>query len=60
MRQVLLRGSYGDAVLLHLIAANCDLAQFAALVRHLVNRILRYLKQKRTLVVVKNSFVETL
>jgi len=36
MRQILTRGSYGDAVLLHLIAANCDSAQFAALVRHLV------------------------
>ena len=30
------RSSYGDTVLLQLIAANCDAAQFAALVRHLV------------------------
>jgi len=36
MRQLLTRCSYGDTVLLHLIAANCDSAQFAALVRHLV------------------------
>ena len=30
------RSSYGDTVLLQLIAANCDTAQFSALVRHLV------------------------
>ena len=30
------KSSYGDTVLLQLIAANCDAAQFAALVRHLV------------------------
>ena len=36
MRQLLVRGSYGDTVLLQLIAANCDSAQFAALVQLLV------------------------
>merc|ERR1719237_1113782 len=35
-RQLLVRGSYGDTVLLQLIAANCDSAQFAALVQQLV------------------------
>ena len=36
VRQLLVRGSYGDTVLLQLIAANCDSAQFAALVQQLV------------------------
>ena len=36
VRQLVTRSSYGDTVLLQLIAANCDAAQFAALVRHLV------------------------
>merc|ERR1719234_2461432 len=36
VRQLLVRGSYGDTVLLQLIAANCDSAQFAALVQLLV------------------------
>ena len=30
------RGSYGDTVLLQLIAANCDSSQLVALVQHLV------------------------
>ena len=30
------RGSYGDTVLLQLVAANTDSSQFAELVRHLV------------------------
>jgi len=36
VRQLLLRSSYGDTVLLQLIAANCDSAQFAALVQLMV------------------------
>jgi len=36
VRQLLTRGSYGDIVLLQLIAANCDGSQFSALVNHLV------------------------
>jgi hypothetical protein len=32
-RRLLARGSFGDTVLLQLIAANCDSSQFAALVR---------------------------
>jgi len=36
VRQLLVRGSYGDTVLLQLISANCDTAQFAALVQLLV------------------------
>jgi hypothetical protein len=33
VRQLVTRGSYGDTVLLQLIAANCDGSQFAALVQ---------------------------
>ena len=42
MRQLLLRSSYGDTVLLQLIAANCDSAQFAALVQLLVKMIAHF------------------
>ena len=43
MRQLLLRSSYGDTVLLQLIAANCDSAQFAALVQLLVKIIANFI-----------------
>ena len=33
MRQLLLKATFGDTVLLQLIAANCDSSQFAALVQ---------------------------
>jgi len=36
VRQLVTRGSYGDTVLLQLLAANCDTSQFSALVRHLL------------------------
>jgi len=36
VRQLVTRGSYGDTVLLQLVAANCDCSQFSALVQHLV------------------------
>ena len=36
MKYLVTGGSYGDTVLLQLIAANCDSSQFSALVQHLV------------------------
>lgn len=36
VQQLVTRGSYGDTVLLQLVAANTDSSQFAELVRHLV------------------------
>ena len=37
MQQLVTRGSYGDTVLLQLVAANTDSSQFAELVRLLVS-----------------------